>query len=313
MKKFTSKLDVYILSRNRAAYLKQCINSVLANNSDLFHLTVSDNSDTSDVREMVKTNFPRVRLIGRSPILNVYEHFNKVISESNAEFLIIFHDDDLMMPNFIEEALTKIESDGSLVAVGHNAFELHGEKKTYKNYMKVQSRNFQLSTARQLLWPYLTIVSMRAPPFPGYIYRRSFLDGIKLDPSNGGKYCDVSFLLELLEKGSILWCTKQLMYYRFHQSNDTKFRSIAAQINLCNYLIIRNIFTKKSFEISNYKFKYHMKWILINVLQGNLSILLDKKYRPALKFVITFPFNNVLAILSQRISKVYKDSSLIMW
>jgi hypothetical protein len=305
MKSGASKLDVYILSRNRAVYLKQAIVSVLCNRSESFTLTVSDNSESDEVQELVKNEFQNIQFIRRKPVLSVYDHFNQVLNESQAEYLVVFHDDDIMMTNYVQEALRLIELDSSLVAVGVNALELHEDEKTSKNYMKMEGKVFQLTSALQVLWPYISIAPMRAPPFPGYIYRRSLLTGCTLDPNKGGKYCDVSFLMSLLKQGPIGWSSQPLMYYRFHQSNDTKLHSVAAQIKLCNYFVAQNIFAKHSFEILNFKFKYHLKWVLADAFQMHGSRLLSKKYRPVLKFITIFFLLNIIKLINPNVSKIY--------
>jgi hypothetical protein len=92
------------------------------------------------------------------------------------------------------------------------------------------------------------------------MYRRSAINGLCLDPRQGGKYSDVSFLLKVLQRGAILWLDATLMRYRIHGFNDSATEAIGQRLRLLRYVYTCTSIDRHSPLITQYRYRYWMSW-----------------------------------------------------
>lgn len=256
------KLQIYILSRNRPDYLFQTLDSVLTSSNGLADVIVSDNSDTDLIQTLLFSDYSNVKYVRRNPPVSAYEHFRLVIEQSSAEYIVLFHDDDLMLPHYVKTMLASLDNNPDIAAVGCNAFLLRGNEKTTETFMGSINKPIILSNINELLYKYLKISQLDAAPFPSYMYRKKYLLGLFLDPAQGGKHSDVSFLTKVIHRGPILWINEPLMWYRRHSANDSRIESIGDRLSLLRYIFKDTGISRTSVEIKEYKFKYWVSWWL---------------------------------------------------
>jgi len=113
-------LEIFILTYNRRESLKFSISSILAQTYTNFKLIVLDNASDYKVDDLVLNfNDPRIELIVNSVNIGPVENFAKAIKLASKEFVMIFHDDDTLPINFIENQLflfNKYENIGFVVS-----------------------------------------------------------------------------------------------------------------------------------------------------------------------------------------------------
>lgn len=228
-------LTIYILCYNRPEFAKQSIESVLSQVCQRFNLIVSDHSSHNGVEEMVRKNFPDITYIRRSSSLKHLEHFNLCIHEVSTDYYCLFHDDDVMAPNFVEEMLEFIQHHQDAAAFACNAYiETNGEIEkrlaflSYKKYEK-------FDTPKRLAARYFSRNQSGIAPNPSYIYS-SRIAGDQRFIVNGGKYADVSLLLDIAQQGPIIWLNKPLMTYRMHGNNLGSVESLPDRLRFLAYL-----------------------------------------------------------------------------
>jgi hypothetical protein len=201
---------------------------------------VSDNSDDLLFSNYVNDNlnkYPNLKYIYRNKNFPGIQHFNIVIDESmNYDFIMIFHDDDILHPDFLENIIRLNEiNDNNLAAIAINSLVINDNLSTNKK-ITYYNQNRKVYSKIDLVNSYFCYDSKGAPPFPGYIYRTSKLNNIRVHKEKGGKYSDLAFLTDILENGYFLWLTKPLMSYRIHMSNDSKAYSENDRQSLYTYL-----------------------------------------------------------------------------
>lgn len=212
-------LSIFILCHDRPNDARMAIRSVLAQSDKAFTLTVSDNSSNDDVQRMVQMEFPDVHYVRRLPMLSAMEHFNRCIDEVKKGYFCLFHDDDIMESDFVAELGSCIHSHPGLIAYSCNAhIESFGRLQPKPSFLSFRKAETILSP-RYLAARYFSRAQSGIAPFPAYVYCKGKLGGLRFDP-DGGKYADVTWLLNLSMKGPILWHSKPLMTYRIHASND---------------------------------------------------------------------------------------------
>lgn len=211
--------SIFILCHNRPDDARQAIRSVLAQSDKTFSLTVSDNSSNDDVQRMVKNEYPAVHYVRRVPMLPALEHFNRCIDEIQEGYFCLFHDDDIMGPEFVAELGGYVQRFPKMVAYACNAnIESFGKLQPKPSFLSFRTTE-TISSPRDLAARYFSRAQSGIAPFPAYVYNRELLGELRFEPE-GGKYADVTWLLSLSMKGPILWISRPLMTYRIHASND---------------------------------------------------------------------------------------------
>lgn len=230
-----NELTIYILCHNRPDDAKHAIDSVMKQRDRKFSLVVSDNSSNDEVGRMVKTHFPNIGYVRRLPMLPALDHFNRCIDEAESEHFCLFHDDDLMGSEFVEVMKQSIKNYPSAIAFACNAhIEIHGKLAARPSFRSFRDHEF-IATPRALAMRYFARAQSGIAPFPSYVYNRRIIAEQRI-PVDGGKYADVTWLLNLVSKAPIVWINKTLMTYRMHESNDGSIESMRDRLRFLRYL-----------------------------------------------------------------------------
>ncbi len=219
-------LGIYLLTHNRQEQALEAIVSILAQSDRQFELVVSDNSDTDQLRHLLKDQ-KGLTYIKRPRVFSAIEHGNLVLSEivvnNKFDYFTLFHDDDVMLPNYVAEFMKAQTLFPQAIAFGANAL-------IDRNGIE-QDSSFQSATSyigpispNQLLRRYFSYHQLGIAPLPSYIYKRSSLEQHRFDP-HGGKYGDVQWLTSWAAKGPMYWISMPMMVYRFHDTNDGSIES----------------------------------------------------------------------------------------
>lgn len=252
-------VEVFILSYNRPEYLLQAIDSVLGQTYPQLKIIISDNSSRDDVEQKIQsyTHKDKITYLRRRPTLPALAHFNTIFAEATSEYFMVFHDDDVMLPDAISKLVTAIIKNPALSAVGANAFVLEDDQFTKNIFDPMLTEDRTLASSEELADHYLDS-SKGHVPFPSYLYRRSKIANLKMIFKEGQKHADVSFLLKACKQGPFLWLKSPVMYYRRHMLNDSVTLDVAAIFSLCRFLL-KNTETAYT-EINLYKMKNYILW-----------------------------------------------------
>ena len=265
------KLQIYILCRDRPEFAIKAIQSVIKSSNSKAEVIISDNSESDSIQKICHERFPFIRYIRRSQPRTGSRHFKAILDEATSEYLVLFHDDDIMLPNYISTLLPFIEANPLISAVGCNAeiIDIDG-KATGKFFLRNLKEPLFITNADQLIDSYIRPTGIA--PFPGYMYRRKYIHSSFINYKHGGKYSDVSFLLKMLQRAPIVWHSEPLIHYRNHEANDSATESISDRLSLIRYLITQEDFDRKSLEIRYFKFNYWLIWWKSNHKSTNFFI-----------------------------------------
>ena len=110
-------LSVVIITRNRSRLLSDSIRSVLIQSYPNFELLIVDDGSDDDTEETVKQFADsRIRYLKKEPT-GIPKSRNYGVKMAKGEFIVIMDDDDLMLPNRLEEQLACL-SEGSSGSYG---------------------------------------------------------------------------------------------------------------------------------------------------------------------------------------------------
>lgn len=222
-------LVIVILTRNRPDQVLMAIDSVLAQSDKNFSLLISDNSDDlctdQVIQEKILTQLQPINIsyVKRSLVLRVDEHINACIDDIKSGYFCLFHDDDLMLPNFVFDFWDAQKKFPNFAALGFNAIADKGGQLGKLFFDSPKSFITNLSS-RQLAKKYFSRHQLGISPFPSYVYRKEKLNNLVF-PVLAGKYSDVRWLLEIAMVGQVVWVNKPAMIYRLHDSNDSLVES----------------------------------------------------------------------------------------
>ncbi len=257
----SSSLQIILLSRDRPNYLREALQSALSQSGERIEVIVSDNSESEEVSRMLATEFPNVLCIRRKPTLSAFEHFRAVINTATADSLVMFHDDDVMLDGYVSTLRNCLDADPTLAAVCCDALIMREGKTTKERFGMGRRIDHRILLPEELIREYFSLSPKGPAPFPGYMYRRTLIQGLYLDPFQGGKYSDVSFLLKVLQRGSFIWINKPLLKYRVHSRNDSGSESVGQRLRLLRYIYNTSKLSRKHSFIYSYRFKFWINWL----------------------------------------------------
>ncbi len=116
-------LEIFITTHNRSKYLKEAIESILNQTVCVKEITVLDNESTDDTENVVNSFASKgIKYIKTQGFLG---NFNKAREIASKKYVMLFHDDDLMHPQYLETVLNILNSneDVSIVTSRFTEFD----------------------------------------------------------------------------------------------------------------------------------------------------------------------------------------------
>ena len=250
-----SLIQVFIATYNRPSLVLNAIRSSLNQDFNSYDVIVSDNS-TNDETEILISQIKDKRLSykRRNPSLPSIDHLNAILQEVTSDYFMIFHDDDVMYSNMLQELYKSIISNDNFIAVGGNARIITTDIFPNRLMLKSKYRNLVINNRDQMAYQYL--IKRGIVPFSSYLYNHKVAKTIKLNPVNGGKHCDVAFMMDITSMGSVLFLAKPLMDYYISPGQDSRINDFLHKIKLINFITKTTIYNNNSklikrFRISN--------------------------------------------------------------
>ncbi|MBP5396371.1 MAG: glycosyltransferase family 2 protein, partial [Bacteroidales bacterium] len=113
------KLSVVIVNYNVACFLEQCLRSVYAAAEGIpVEVWVVDNHSVDNSVEMVRRNFPDVRLIANVDNVGFAKANNQAIRQANGEYVLLLNPDTIVQPDTFAKTLEFMERTPDAGALG---------------------------------------------------------------------------------------------------------------------------------------------------------------------------------------------------
>lgn len=255
------KLQIIILSRDRLGSLKKTIQSALEQKVDNIEIEVfvSDNSINNDVENFIERYCSRIKYIRRRPPLDVWSHYQRAIKDADGDFVVLFHDDDVLLPDYCEKMMFAFSGNPTASAIGCNAIKVN-ERGENLGAFHSHGNDLVISEERWLLSQYIpkNVKEKGIAPFPSYCYRLGSLDLSHVNASIGP--CgDVYFIAEKLKSGPIIWLAQPLMKYTVHSESGSGGLTPNDYRKLWRYMVARGI-DKRSADFKNWRIGIWTGW-----------------------------------------------------
>ena len=213
-------LDVFVLTYNRSEYLKVMLQSLCNQTATGFNIIVLNNASTDNTQDVVNEfikKYPQrnITLITNETNIGNPANFEKSRQLAKNEYTAVFHDDDVIHPEYIEYAMKLFASHPDAVLCG-------GEMAALWN---VSNDNFLLLGNSYYVYPkeegvYLNLLFKR-PSFPSYIYKTEAYKKVEYHFDKYGKICDIILVYEISKLGDILFMLDYCIRYRVHPAMDS--------------------------------------------------------------------------------------------
>lgn len=268
-------VDVFVLTYNRAALLRETLKSFSQQTDNDFTVTVLDNGSTDGTAAVVaEFNELNIRYVPSKENVPVITNFNLAQNLSKAEWTLVFHDDDLVHPDYVRVVRGVISSDPSIGLVGSAmSFEsnptLCWQVLGSKSYWKGNETQFAA-----LLYGGFPF------HFGSAVYKTEILKSISPNDGQFGKLWDRPFLYAAAERVNVAVFIDPYIKYRCHPGQDSQQATLSDHcINLHRkyYSILgQNIFERcgRVFLMNNYR-----------LLCDEQPRLADSKTMPMSKYV----------------------------
>lgn len=291
------KVSVIIPNYNHAPYLKQRIESVLNQTFTDFEVIILDDVSTDNSTTIINTyaQHPKVShiVINTQNSGSTFKQWEKGIALASGEWIWIAESDDWCEANFLEELMSHINSDDTVLAFAQTYLYDEYKKEYAATYLFKDINNLiqgdQFIKTQML--PYTNIWNASQAVFRKDVY-------YKIDKTyTNFKFCgDWIFWVEIAKRGSVFMSGKFLSYFRKHALDVTskvtksglryieEFKALEYFDSLLNgfvtesngfYIHFWNIITKR--KISDKK--------IYNQLQSEYFRKIDFKHKIKLKLL----------------------------
>ncbi len=216
------KVTVCIPTYNRASFLEEAIQSVLAQTLTEFTLLVADDASTDTTPTLV-TSFhdPRIQYFRQPQNVGIMANHRTAIEMVNTEFVAIVCDDDILLPDHLASAIEAL-------ARYPQAAYYSGPMITFGAGLQKIWHPAGITDTNPLLTYFSPgqAVKFLAMENPGFINtmvcRRDRFTANIFWGKPGYVHTDVLVLTQLMAQGGFLYSSQPTLRYRYHDTNASR-------------------------------------------------------------------------------------------
>jgi len=127
------KIAIVILNWNGAKLLKQFLPSIVSfSNNDSTQIIVADNGSTDSSPELIRNEFPEVRLLELNQNFGFARGYNEALKQIEADYFVILNSDVEVTSGWLDSPIKLMESNQEIAAVQPKILSYH--QKTHFEY-----------------------------------------------------------------------------------------------------------------------------------------------------------------------------------
>lgn len=256
-------IDIFVLTHNREKYLTETLESLLNQTVSGLKITVLDNASTDNTAEAVQSYISDgVRYLRAEVNVGWKGNFKRAQELSSREWTFLFHDDDILHPEYFVWVLEQINSRRDVVLLGCSMLFEASPLSVWPPTVgkrKVKYCRDQAELA-ELLYQGFPLC------FPGTVYRTDVLKKLEWEDDLYGKIADRPLLIEMMRHGSGVISSYPFVKYRKHSgqdSSDPNSGPFVEQIAALHALYLR-ILGKNAFDRHGRAFLLNNSYLLRN-------------------------------------------------
>lgn len=214
-------MTVCVLSFNRASYLCEAIESILAQTRKPEKVLIFDNGSKSDVHDAVEHYLGNgVRWIGTDLTHSHIWNFKRAIASTSTNYVMVMHDDDRLCADFIEKQLAFLDANPEVGAVTCNGYLMNESgnrsgRLLRTNFLDTQADIYKCSADVAMVYANDSCI-----PFSPLVYKTESVKKIVLQ-EDFGKVYDAVFLCDFADREAIGYQAMALYECRIHAGQDS--------------------------------------------------------------------------------------------
>lgn len=208
-------VSVIINCYNSEKYLRETIDSLIAQTYDNWEAIFWDNCSTDKTAEIIASyNEPRFRYFLAEKNTPLGEARNLAMEKVQGEMLCFLDSDDVWLKDFLKIGVSSILNNGSVIGFYSNYYNWHGNDCKENNKGRLDG-----------VHSYRYILSNYGIGMSACIVKNSVRNTHKISFDNNFSLVeDLDFFLNFLRFGDFSYCSKPLYYYRI-TTNNTSHKS----------------------------------------------------------------------------------------
>jgi glycosyltransferase involved in cell wall biosynthesis len=216
-------LTAFILSYNRPVFIKEAVESLLNQTLQPDSIIILDNCSNNDnQKEIMKLSGKKVSVITATINHNSLWNYERALDMANSiyktKYIYIMHDDDRILPSFLEQMVNLLEKNPSFSAATSKGYciDTSGKRIGYMTKSKPTTEIIFRSQSEVALH----YSRGEGIPFPFVVIRNGLIQLV--DRSAGlGIVDDVAIMCRIAEIGPIIKSPMRLFEYRIHESQES--------------------------------------------------------------------------------------------
>lgn len=211
-------IEIVIPTHNRLPYLQLALESVLAQNYSNFTVTVVDSASSDGTLEFLQSvRCDRLRVVRFEDNLGISGNWTRALQTAEARLISIFHDDDIMLPDFVSRQVQMFSLHPDVV-LSHTAGEVISERNEVLFFRK---HNWPLVTDGKIFVERVLTEDALVPIPPSVVLNRTFLPETYGFDVNFPAMVDLVAWIQAARYGKIGYISEPLVQYRIHASQTT--------------------------------------------------------------------------------------------
>jgi glycosyltransferase involved in cell wall biosynthesis len=267
-------VTVAVPTFNRAAYLRESLESVRRQSYPHLEILVGDNASTDGTPDLLReigAAEPRLRAIRHERNLGMVGNFNALLHAARGEYFVLVSDDDILSPRAVELLVAACRRPGVQLAYGAFAvIDSAGE-------VRAVSRRQGPAVERGPDFIRAHLRGERSVTLAGTMYPIGPASQREYYDEEIGSVCDLLQRLTLASRGDVAAVTDVVAHYRVH---DTSLTSSAADFAASHFRVLSNKsvvageLSKYRGEIAAYIRNYVTHLALSAAARGNVEAAL---------------------------------------
>lgn len=302
----TPKISIIIPNYNHALFLQQRLESVFNQTYQNFEVILLDDASTDGSQELLKMcqDHPKVSHVVLNTVNSggTFNQWKKGIELATGDYIWMAESDDYCDLNFLEELVSKLKSNITLVYSASMNVNEHGANLRLNNFAdSLNDRKWKVdyeNTGKDEIKCFLRYRNIM-PNASAVLFKRAAV--LKINLPIDMSFCGDWYLwIELLKRGDIAYSSKALNYFRHHMNTTRTGKSIKGEqkrvsefysIVVNNSSFVERVFNKKKYE-----------WIINYLLEKSNEIVFKEII--TLKMPTQFRLEFLIQLIKKKINTI---------
>ncbi len=215
-------VTIAIPTVSRFSYLKEAVNSGLAQTYENVEVLIGDDGSSDAIRDWshnLANKDRRVRYHRNSEALGLAGNWNSLVDLARGDYIVIIGDDDRLLPQFVEQLLALIDASISVVFANHYLIDANG-RRLQKESIECTQRYKRDKLPAGILADASVSVWQNSIPMSAALVRTADLKKLRFKEELNTPEIEM-FARLAQESGPFVFTPEYLSEYRVHGSSAT--------------------------------------------------------------------------------------------